>query len=51
MQQVPGFGVSLSVSPDCTGNNRAGTSIRSGTDSVFAGSMNTVAIGEAAFSI
>lgn len=41
----------FSVSPACTGSNHAGTSTRSGTDSVSAGSMNTVATGEAAFSI
>lgn len=51
MQQVPGSGVSLSVSPACTGSNRAGTFIRSGTVCAFAGSMNTAATGEAAFSI
>lgn len=51
MQQVPGSGVFLSVSPACIGSNRAGISIRSGTDSASAGSMNTVATGEAAFSI
>lgn len=51
MQQVPGSGVFLSVSPACTGSNRAGISIRSGIDFVFAGSMNTAATGKAAFSI
>ena len=51
MQQALGSSASLSVSPACTGSNRVGTSIRSGTDSVFAGSMNTAATGEAAFSI